>query len=98
MTLPTTKREMDARERAKPVELVAESAEDAGMAWMEANDRGGDSLGWADVPFEVYARAALACLVSHGFITIEGLLAMKAEQEAKPSDTAQTDTRNGNEK
>lgn len=86
MTLPL-EQSME-RERAKPVEEMARAICVAiGDDW---NREGVEGLRSA---YEPLAKAALACLVSHGFITIEGLLAMKAEQEAKPSDTAQTDTR-----
>lgn len=75
-TLDTAEREM-----VKPIEAIAEAAEDAGMAWMEANDRGGDSLGWADVPFEVYATASLDYLTLHGFLTLDAIVAIQTEKK-----------------
>ncbi len=44
-------------------EGIVEAMDDAGNDWMEARDRGGDGLNWANVPLEVLADACLTYLI-----------------------------------
>jgi hypothetical protein len=76
MTLPL-EQSME-RERAKPIEEMARAIHDFNfrVKWDDCIPAYRDML-------RNDAAAALDTLVSHGFITIEGLLAMKAETEAQ---------------
>jgi hypothetical protein len=44
------------------VERVAAAINRAGIEWLEAQDPKRMSLGWADVPDEVFARAAIEAM------------------------------------
>lgn len=68
------------RQWARPLAAIADAIEDAGMEWMEANDIAGDTLGWGDVPMEVFAQAAIDTLIRHGFVNPQFFDALKAEQ------------------
>lgn len=45
-----------------PVETVARAINAAGKAWIMAKGANAERFGWADVPDEVFARAAIAAM------------------------------------
>ena len=63
------------------IDRVAKAICDAGIAWLQENDAKRQNLEWADVPDEVFARAAIeamrvptAAMVARGLELIQGNL------------------------
>lgn len=74
-------------DRQRPREMVARAIEDAGMAWLRnaiaSRTNKFEAFGWADVPNEVFAKAAIDELRRLGFIHSESLALIKQEEGAE---------------
>lgn len=60
-------------------EGIVEAMDDAGNDWMEARDRGGDGLNWANVPLEVLADACLTYLIKRQAFHSDAYAVIKKE-------------------